>query len=212
MLAIGTDYEYYNAVWVKNEWSRFLKLMIADKTKYLIPCYKGIDAYDMPREFARLQAQDLGKLGAVQDLLRGMEKLLSPMVSAKPDVLTENLDSTYNQAIALGKQYKISALKMAIKKLNTISGWRDADMCRFAFEKQLHEKRKKRNIRITVTFLVVFAVITIPIYLIKLFYYQKGEEQALIYGNYQAAQVYYKKAGNFKDAEKEAQAMEYRLR
>ena len=25
MLAIGTDYEYFNAVWVKNEWSRFLK-------------------------------------------------------------------------------------------------------------------------------------------------------------------------------------------
>lgn len=27
MLAVGTDYEYYNAVWVKNEWSRYLKLM-----------------------------------------------------------------------------------------------------------------------------------------------------------------------------------------
>lgn len=27
MLAIGTDYEYYNAVWVKNEWSQYLKLM-----------------------------------------------------------------------------------------------------------------------------------------------------------------------------------------
>ena len=76
MLAIGTDYEYYNAVWVKNEWSRYLKLMASDKTKHLIPCYKGIDAYDMPKEFARLQAQDLGKVGAMQDLLRGIEKIL----------------------------------------------------------------------------------------------------------------------------------------
>ncbi len=76
MLAFGTDYEYYNAVWVKNEWSRFLKLMEKDKTKYLIPCYKGIDAYDMPKEFHRLQGQDMGKVGAVQDLLRGVEKLL----------------------------------------------------------------------------------------------------------------------------------------
>lgn len=76
MLAMGTDYEYYNAVWVKNEWSRFLKLMANDKGKHLIPCFKGIDAYDMPKEFARLQAQDMGKIGAIQDLLRGIEKLL----------------------------------------------------------------------------------------------------------------------------------------
>ena len=76
MLAFGTDYEYFSAVWVKNEWSRFLKLMAKDKTKHLIPCYKGIDAYDMPKEFAKLQAQDLGKVGAMQDLLRGIEKIL----------------------------------------------------------------------------------------------------------------------------------------
>ena len=76
MLAFGTDYEYYNAVWVKNEWSRYLKLMARDKSKHLIPCYKGIDAYDMPKEFAKLQAQDMGKVGAIQDLLRGIEKLL----------------------------------------------------------------------------------------------------------------------------------------
>ena len=76
MLAFGTDYEYYNAVWVKNEWSRFLKLMAQDKGKYLIPCYKNLDPYDMPKEFAKLQAQDMGKVGAMQDLLRGIEKIL----------------------------------------------------------------------------------------------------------------------------------------
>ncbi len=75
MLAFGTNYEYYNAVWVKNEWSRFIKLMAKDKSKHLIPCYKDIDAYDMPEEFARLQAQDMGKVGAIQDLVRGVDKL-----------------------------------------------------------------------------------------------------------------------------------------
>ena len=79
MLVFGTDYEYFNAVWVKNEWSRFLKLMEQDSQKTLIPCYKGIDAYDMPREFARLQAQDMGKVGAIQDLLRGIGKILKPI-------------------------------------------------------------------------------------------------------------------------------------
>ena len=92
MLAFGTDYEYFNAVWVKNEWSRFLKLMAKDKEKHLIPCYKGIDAYDMPKEFAKLQAQDLGKVGAIQDLLRGIEKIL-PRQSSKESVALTELDS-----------------------------------------------------------------------------------------------------------------------
>ena len=76
MLAFGTSYDHYNAVWVRNEWSRYLKLMATDKGKHLIPCYKDIDAYDIPKEFRALQAQDLGKVGAVQDLLRGIDKLL----------------------------------------------------------------------------------------------------------------------------------------
>jgi len=79
MLAIGTDYEYFNAVWVKNEWSRYLKLMGKNSEKHLIPCYKGIDAYDMPKEFNKLQAQDMGKIGAMQDLLRGIDKLIKPI-------------------------------------------------------------------------------------------------------------------------------------
>ena len=82
MLAFGTDYEFYNAVWVKNEWSRYLQLMAKDKSKHLIPCYKGIDAYDMPKEFAKLQAQDMGKVGAMQDLLRGVDKIMSGNSSA----------------------------------------------------------------------------------------------------------------------------------
>ena len=75
MLAVGTDYEYYNAVWVKNEWRRFWKLAAADKSKVLIPCYKDMDVYDFPNEFKGLQAQDMGKVGAMQDLLRGIDKI-----------------------------------------------------------------------------------------------------------------------------------------
>lgn len=76
MLAVGTKYEYYNAVWVKNEWSRFLNLMKSNKEKVLIPCYADIDAYDMPQEFKNLQGQDMGKVGFMQDLVRGVEKII----------------------------------------------------------------------------------------------------------------------------------------
>lgn len=76
MLAVGTSYDYYNAVWVKNEWSRFLQLIAKGEKKTLIPCYKDIDAYDMPKEFRHLQAQDMGKVGALSDLVRGINKII----------------------------------------------------------------------------------------------------------------------------------------
>lgn len=75
MLAVGTSYENFDAVWVKNEWARFLNMMKKDPNKKLIPCFKGIDAYDMPREFKNLLAQDMGKLGWQQDLTRGVVKI-----------------------------------------------------------------------------------------------------------------------------------------
>lgn len=75
MLMVTTDSDHCNAVWVKNEWKRYLDFMKNDPAKTLIPVYKGISPYALPDEFAKLQAQDMGKLGAIQDLVRGVEKL-----------------------------------------------------------------------------------------------------------------------------------------
>ena len=74
MLVFGTDYEHFDAVWVKNQWSRFLRLTAGDK--HLIPCFKGIDAFDMPREFAKLPGLDMGTPGAAEQLLERIEQLL----------------------------------------------------------------------------------------------------------------------------------------
>lgn len=76
MLAVGGSFNNFNAVWVKNEWSRFLSLMKTDKDKVLIPCYFDIDPRDMPNEFRRLQGQDMNKVGFLQDLIRGIEKII----------------------------------------------------------------------------------------------------------------------------------------
>lgn len=78
MLVIGTKPEYFNAVWVKNEWSRFLKLIPKDRTKLLIPCYRDMDAYELPEEFAHLQAQDMSKIGFINDVVRGIKKVINP--------------------------------------------------------------------------------------------------------------------------------------
>ena len=79
MLVLGTKPEYFNAVWVKNEWSRYLHLMRADpKTKRtLIPCYRDMDAYDLPDEFSHLQALDMANIAFLPDLTRNLSKLIS---------------------------------------------------------------------------------------------------------------------------------------
>lgn len=77
MVVLGTKPEYFNAVWVKNEWSRYLALIRNGADKTLVPAYRDMDPYDLPEEFAHLQAQDMGKLGFMQDLIRGIMKILN---------------------------------------------------------------------------------------------------------------------------------------
>ena len=75
MVVLGTKPEYFNAAWVKNEWSRYLALIKNGAKKMLIPAYRDMDPYDLPEEFSHLQAQDMSKLGFMQDLIRGIKKI-----------------------------------------------------------------------------------------------------------------------------------------
>ena len=75
MIVLGTHPGYFDAVWVKNEWGRFLALT-KDNKKTLIPVYKDMYPYDLPREFANLQAQDMNKFEFMQDLIREIKKLV----------------------------------------------------------------------------------------------------------------------------------------
>ena len=77
MVVLGTKPDYFNAVWVRNEWSRYLALIKNGEKKMLIPAYKDMDPYDLPEEFSHLQAQDMSKLGFVQDLIRGINKIIT---------------------------------------------------------------------------------------------------------------------------------------
>ena len=76
MVVLGTRAEYFNAPWVKNEWGRYLSLMHQNSHKTLIPAYRDMDPYDLPIEFSHLQALDMAKLGFMQDLIHGIQKLV----------------------------------------------------------------------------------------------------------------------------------------
>ena len=42
----------------------------------LLPCYRDMDPYDMPEALSVLQSYDMSKIGFIQDLTRGIAKVL----------------------------------------------------------------------------------------------------------------------------------------
>ena len=119
MLVVGSKPEYFTAVWVKNEWSRFLKLIKTDRSKLLIPCYRNMDAYELPEEFAHLQAQDMSKIGFINDLVRGIRKVVAD---------TDSQEKTVRESVAVnsGNANEESLLKRAFMFLED-SDWDSAD-------------------------------------------------------------------------------------
>jgi len=107
MLVLGTKPEYFNAVWVRNEWSRYLKIVQNDRSKLLIPCYRDMDAYDLPDEFSHLQAQDMSKIGFINDVIRGIRKVLikdTPTPAAvKETVVQSKSGSNIENTLKRGK-------------------------------------------------------------------------------------------------------------
>ena len=90
MLVIGTKPEYFDSVWVRNEWSRYLKIIKTDRSKMLIPCYRDMDAYDLPEEFSHLQAQDMSKIGFVNDIVRGIKKIAGSSSDKEPVIVNSS--------------------------------------------------------------------------------------------------------------------------
>lgn len=118
MLSIGTKPEYFNAVWVKNEWSRFLKIIKKDRSRLLIPCFRDMDAYELPEEFAHLQAQDMAKIGFINDLVRGIKKVVQAD-TPKTTVIKETV-------IGSGNTNTAPLLKRAFMFLED-GDWKSAD-------------------------------------------------------------------------------------
>ena len=84
MLTVCSSKENIDAVWVKNEWSRFLQLRQNDGSKTLLPLYFDMEKSDLPDEFALLSSHNMKKEGFEQELLRGIKKLIPlPIMKAK---------------------------------------------------------------------------------------------------------------------------------
>ncbi len=77
MLAVGTSPENFNAVWVRNEWNRYLYRISERNEGSLVVLYKNMLPQHLPQEFAHLQTFDMSAPDYMEELLRGVRKMLS---------------------------------------------------------------------------------------------------------------------------------------
>ena len=151
MLAIGTKPEYYDAVWVKNEWFRYLKMMGRDGQKALIPCYQNMDAYDIPTELQNLQALNMGDMMFYTSLKENINRII-PKNQEEPQVVERIVrvsdgEATNAEALCkratqfLEQQNWEKATQYADRILDSVLEYADAYLLRLM--SKLHYSRKE---------------------------------------------------------------------
>lgn len=158
MLVVGTKPEFFNAVWVRNEWSRFLKIIKNDRQKALIPCYKDMDAYDLPEEFSHLQAQDMGKIGFISDIVRGIKKIIgdnTPKTDSNLKKVKNDPATVYSRAVASLNNKDADSLELAKKLFDSLGDYKDSK----EKSKECAEKIKKKKKSNTLVALLIVAVV-----------------------------------------------------
>lgn len=138
MIAVGTKPEYYNAVWVRNEWNRYLGMIKKGAGKVLIPAYRDMNPYELPEEFRHLQAINMGELGYQQDLLRGIRRIVEPSVKKEKGAVAPGGEGIVKEPVAKEGEKSLSDASQLIKLLEERK-WDEAEQCA---EEILKEKPK----------------------------------------------------------------------
>lgn len=110
MLALGTSYDDYNDVWVKNEWNRYLEIAEKNKNKCLIPCYKDVDEYDIPKEFAGLKVCQLGNDDTFNNIMAEITNVVKPESVNQPAPQTEPAEEIELEEIEIIEPVDINKL------------------------------------------------------------------------------------------------------
>lgn len=110
MLALGTSYDDYNDVWVKNEWNRYLEIAVKNKNKCLIPCYKDVDEYDIPKEFAGLKVCQLGNDDTFNNIIAEIANVVKPESVNQPESQTEPAEEIELEEIEIIEPVDINKL------------------------------------------------------------------------------------------------------
>lgn len=157
MLLVADSKEQLKARWVKNEWSRYCAMMEKDSRKMIIPIYNSHESEmtpeDFPSRISAYQAQDMSKIGVMQDLVHSVCKLTGHVEDKQVyvvDAQQDNINSLLRRAKFDLEDRKYSSAKKLAEEILDIDPENGA-----AYEIQLYaahncvtpEDLLSRNIR-----------------------------------------------------------------
>lgn len=126
MILVGSRPEYFEAPWVKNEWQRYLDMIVHGDEKVLLPVYYNMDPYMLPQQLASLQALNWQDSEAMITLLKIVEDQFDQKASSRKDSDIEkaidkrdfnNAKVQYDNALRL---YETGNAKEALSILNEL--------------------------------------------------------------------------------------------
>lgn len=123
MILLATEPEYMNATWVKNEWSRYLKMMKNHPDKKLIVCHYNFDAYDLPEELRAIEALNMDSITFHENLMNSISNVLSfgktkDAVSNERKVVIKNVSTFVSIADSVKEHWKNCKEETIINKSN----------------------------------------------------------------------------------------------
>jgi hypothetical protein len=127
MVVYGSDPEYINATWVKNEWTRYLKRMKEGQKKpgSLIVAYEGFSPYELPSALSSLQCLDASEKRFYTDLFEIIEHILDK------NTTTANFNATNGMFVATGNDHcnHIPTIIPARKATFDHAGFTEGSIC-----------------------------------------------------------------------------------
>lgn len=156
MIVLGTKIEHFNAIWVRNEWSRFSKLS-KKSNKTIIPAYRGISPYELPIELSVLQSQDMSKIGFMSDLVEGIEKSMGRNLKTNDISKSDNYSGIVSaeRLVQKGETYlKLNDLVSAIETYTELTkqypedyrGWWGLIVCKTNRFKEVIVEQSELNL------------------------------------------------------------------
>ncbi len=119
MIIVASSKDEINSRWVKNEWTRYRSIVNKDRSRAIIPVCVGISPYDFPDEIPSFQAVDWSKVGASQDLIRGILKITGKLNSKSSNAYRSKINIPEMNA-TIARAIKDGDFKMALPLIDKI--------------------------------------------------------------------------------------------
>ena len=124
MLVIGSKESYFNAVWVKNEWKRFLEMKKRGENKQIIPIFRNASPQIIPVELAGENALDANTIDFLPRLLEMLAE------QKKTDTATKAGPSA---------SYGVSELERLLQNAETFLNLKKTDTAKELYQKITYE-------------------------------------------------------------------------